>query len=181
MNKSSTGAGQMPQTSREVGLAELSLIGRREINCQLEGEMRPAAARASLSGRIYLLHCWQKRISRPATTMTGVLDCASQTLWRWWSSRHLLRSALQPSTAHDGHCAPPALPGPECRRFIGLADDTAVAAAGSFVVVPSAASNSPSSPSLRSTEHSARLGAVAGEGPGKTIGYLKPRKWHQSN
>jgi hypothetical protein len=30
--------------------------------------------------------------------------------------------------------------------------------------VPSAAPNSPSSPSLRSTEHSARLGAVVGEG-----------------
>ena len=66
--------------------------------------------------------------------------------------------------------APAAPPGPERRRFIGLTDGAA-AAAGSFV--PSAAPNSPSTPSLRSTEHSARLsaprGAAAGEGAAAVV------------
>jgi hypothetical protein len=55
----------------------------------------------------YRLHCWQKRCSWPATTTTGVLECASQTLCRRWYSRHRLRSERHPSTEHASTPAPP--------------------------------------------------------------------------
>ena len=72
---------------------------------------------------------------------------------------------MQPSTAHDGHYAPPVPLAPVRGRFIGLADGTTAAAApayagtaGSFIW-STATPKSLSSPSLRSTKHSARLGA----------------------
>ena len=74
---------------------------------------------------------------------------------------------MQPSTAHDGHYAPPVPLAPVRGRFIGLADGTTAAAApagaaagaaGSFIW-STATPKSPSPPSLRSTKHSARLGA----------------------
>lgn len=54
--------------------------------------------------KIHLLHCWQNRCSRPPIVTLAVFECASQTLWRRWYSRHRLRSASHPSTKHWATC-----------------------------------------------------------------------------
>lgn len=103
--------------------------------------------------RRYLLHCWQKRCSWPPTITMGVLECASQTLWRLWYSLELLRSDVQPSTEHDAIW--PALPGARA-LFDGPEDATAIDIVG---WLPKLAGDlkSPEPPSLRSTEQSLPL------------------------
>lgn len=124
----------------------------------------PNWSRTLCVGSLYLLHCWQNLCSWPPTSTTGVFEWASQTLCRRWYSRHLLKSAWQPSTKQEG-VGPPL---PCVRGLFGGPEEEEEGGGGGAIAAETealdwnlwlwAGPRSPDPPpSFRSTEQSVRL------------------------